>query len=196
MDEKLAGLDEQARAQLDGLVPPAPLSPTCAAWLAYADGEVLAAEGRATEAVASFDRVIDVATPVGNQFVISVATVSALAIRSQRGDIDEALAAFGPVLSHYRRVRSHSHGVTALRHLVGLLVRSEQDEPALVLLGALANPDVKSTYGAESELLAEAERTARQRNSPDAVAAWTAKGRSHDIVWALDYAIDLLGDAG
>jgi predicted ATPase/DNA-binding winged helix-turn-helix (wHTH) protein len=198
LDEVLSllysGRIDLARSRLDEHTPPGPVSPTCAAWLAYASGEILAAQDRLTDAIACFDEAAHLSAPVGNQFVTSVATVSALAARSRGGDTDEALAAFAPVLAHYRRIRSLTHGVTALRNLTVLLVRSEQDEAATVLLGTLTSPDVKSTYGAESELLADARRAVTARNPADAITAWTEEGRSHDAIWALDYAIDLLPD--
>ncbi len=196
LDEVLAylygGKADVARKRFDEHVPPGPLSPTCRAWLAYARGELLAVDGQATEAIAAFDHAIEIAGTVGNRFIVSVATVSALATRSQRGDTGEALAAFGPVLAHYRRVRSLTHGVTALRNLIGLLVRIHRDEPAMVLFGSLSNPDVKSTYGTESDLLTEARLLVEQRNPAPAVASWIEHGRSNDAIWALDYACELL----
>ncbi|MEM8926550.1 MAG: hypothetical protein AAGD35_23845, partial [Actinomycetota bacterium] len=187
-----AGKSDLARRRFDEHVPPGSLSPTCRAWLAYADGELLAVEGRGAAAIAALDEAIELAGSVRNHFIVSVATVSALATRSQRGDTEEALAAFGPVLAHYRRVWSLTHGVTALRNLIGLLVRADRDEPAMVLFGALSNPDVKSTYGAESELLDGARLTVEERNPSSAVTAWIDHGQARDLVWALDYAIELL----
>jgi predicted ATPase len=189
-----AGQADLARRRFEHHVPPGPLSPTCRAWLAYADGELLAVEGQGPAAIASLDEAIELAGSVRNHFIVSVATVSALATRSQRGDTEEALAAFGPVLARYRRVWSLTHGVTALRNLIGLLVRANRDEPAMVLLGALSNPDVKSTYGAESELLDGARLTVEQRNPTSVVTAWIERGRTRDAVWALDYAIELLAN--
>ncbi len=188
-----AGQVAMARERLDGRVAPGALSPTCRAWLAYATGELSAAAGDTAAAVAAFDEAIEVADTVRNHFVVSVATVSGLATRSQRGDTAEALAAFGPVLAHYRRVRSLTHAVTALRNLICLLVRDGQDEPAMVLLGALSRPEVKATYGAESELLAEARHTVEQRNPESSVSSWIDQGRPHDEIQALDYAIERLG---
>ncbi|MEL6983197.1 MAG: hypothetical protein AAFO29_12300, partial [Actinomycetota bacterium] len=191
-----SGRVDQARQRFDEHVAPAPLSPTCRAWLAYANGELLAVEGDAVGAIAALDQAIELAGSVRNHFVVSVATVSSLATRSQQGDTEEALAAFGPVLAHYRRVWSLTHGVTALRNLIGLLVRAERDEPAMVLLGALSNPEVKSTYGAESELVTDARRTVEHRNPASTVTAWIDRGRAQDATWALDYAVELLANAG
>lgn len=192
LSQLYSGEADVARRRLDEHHPPAPLSPTCQAWLAYTNGELLAAEGQAAAAIAALDEAVDVAGSVRNHFVVSVATVSALATRSQRGDTEEALNAFGPVLAHYRRVRSLTHGVTALRNLIGLLVRDGRDEPAMVLLGALSNPDVKSTYGAESKLVTEARLTVEHRQPAPTVDAWIAHGRSRDVIGALDYAVELL----
>ena len=187
-----AGDVEEARARLDAAAAPAPLSVTAGAWLAYAEGEICAAEGRFAEAVANFDKSIELATQVRAHFVKGVARVSALAPMAQAGDPDDAMRTFAPVLADYRRNRSLTHAVTALRNLVALLVRCERDEPAAVLLGALATADIKSTWGAESELLLEAERTIRDRHPESEVAAWKASGANRDVIWALDFAIDLL----
>ena len=182
----------QARARLDEARSPAPLSVTSQAWLAYAEGEVCAGEGRFAEAVQWFDRSIELATSVRGHFVIAVARVSALAPRSRVADPEDAMRMFAPVLTYYRRTRSLTHAVTALRNLIALLVRCERDEPAAVLLGALASTDIKSTYGTESQLLAEADHTIGERNPADQVESWKARGAPHDVVWALDFAIALL----
>ena len=170
----------------------AALSPTSAAWAAYAHAEVLAATEREPEAIERFDRAVELGTSVGSRFVVSVAQVSTLAALTRTGDTEAAMAAFVPVLAHYRRTRSLTHGITALRNLIGLLVRAGDDEPAMVLLGALSNPDVKSTYGIESERLVSARETVVERVGAGPVEAWLAEGAARTPAWAIDYAIDVL----
>lgn len=171
---------------------PALLSASASAWFDYADGEVLSALGRERDAIARFERAISTASAVGSRFVVSVAQLSALAARTRVGDLDEARAAFVPVLANYRRTQSLTHAVTALRNLVELLVRARQDETAMTLLGALSNPDVKATYGAESDRLDEARGTVAGRVDRDLVATWIARGAAHDPLWAVDHAIGVL----
>jgi predicted ATPase len=188
------GVDD-ARSRFDELSPPGDLSPTSLAWLSYAEGEMLTAQGRYDDAVVAFDRVAERAGPLGSGFVKSVATVSALASRARAGDVEAALSAFTPVLVDYRRIRNLTHGITALRNLIGLLVRAAYDEPAAVLLGTLSNPDIKSTYGAESELVDQARTELAGRNPADVVARWNEEGQAHDALWALDYAVEFLAGA-
>lgn len=167
-------------------------SPTGSAWIAYIHGDVLSALGREREALEQFDRSVALAAPVGSTFVVSVAQLSALAARSRVGDLDAARTTFVDLLSRYRRIRSITHAITALRNLVALLVRSGDHETAMVLLGALSSPDVKATYGAESRLLDEARHTAEEKVDDDLVEQWVNEGAAHDPLWALDHAISIL----
>lgn len=60
------------------------------------------------------------------------------------------------------------------------------------LLGAVSKPELKSTYGAESEHLDEARSTAIDQVGADLVESWTAQGAVHDLSWELDHAINVL----
>lgn len=168
------------------------LGPTCAAWIAYVEGETLSAFGRNDEAIERFDTAIRLASSVGSHFVASVAEVSSLAASARTGDPIEALVAFRPRLLHYRDMRSDSHGITTIRNLVEALVRAERYQPAMELLGAVSKPELKSTYGAESDHLDEARSTAIDQVGDDLVERWTAQGAAHDVSWALDHAINVL----
>lgn len=186
---------EDARRQFEENRAPGPLSRTGEAWLAYAEGELFAAEGRADEAIESFERAVSVGSSVASSFVVSMARTSGLAVRARAGDVGTALGQFATVLAHHRRTRGMTHGITALRNLVELLVRAEppeHDEDAMVLLGALSDPRVKSTYGQESELLEGARATVETRHGRAQVESWLAVGAEHDPRWALDRAIELL----
>lgn len=169
-----------------------PLSPTSAAWIAYTEADTLSALGREREAIERFDDSIRLGTSVGSRFVVSVAELSALAARGRVHDVDAARAAFVPVLKHYRRIRSLTHAITALRNLVELLVRAGDDETAMVLLGAVSTPHVKSTYGVESQRLGEARSTVEERTEPGRVEEWIAHGAAHDPIWAIDHAVGVL----
>ncbi len=171
---------------------PAGASPTANAWVTYIEADTLAALDRHRDALDRFDDVLRLAGSVGNSFVASVARLSALAVRSRVDDVDEALAAFVPVLTGYRRVHSFTHAATALRNLVDLLVRAGDDETAMVLLGALSTPEVKATYGAESQLLDEARSVVESRVHAELVDEWVNRGTGHDVLWAVDYALGVL----
>jgi predicted ATPase len=168
------------------------LGPTCAAWIAYVEGELLSATGRHGEAIERFDTAIRLAESVGSRFVASVAEVSSLAASARTGDVDIALAAFRSRLVEDRAMRSDSHGITTIRNLIGALVRAKRYQPAMELLGAVSRPEVKSTYGAESDQLEDARATAIEQVGADLVASWTAHGAVHDLSWALDHAIGAL----
>jgi hypothetical protein len=168
------------------------LGPTSAAWIAYVEGELLSAADRHDEAVERFGSAIRLAQTVGSHFVAGVAQVSSLAATARSGDVGEVLAAFRPLLVEYRRMRSDSHGATTIRNLIVALVRARHFEPAMELLGALSRPDVKATYGIESEHLSEARTIASAELGADAVGILVGRGSVRDLSWALDHAIDVL----
>ncbi len=168
------------------------LGPTCAAWIAYAEGELLSALSRHDEAIERFDTAIRLASSVGSHFVASVAEVSSLAASARTGDVNTALAAFRPRLVEYREMRSDSHGITTIRNLIEALVRANRYQPAMELLGAVSRPEVKLTYGAESDHLHEARSIAIDQAGADLVERWIARGAVHDLSWALDHAINVL----
>lgn len=187
------GDPESALRHLDAHRPVGPISPTGAAWIAYIEADVLAALGRADAAIARFEDAQRSGESVGSSFVRSVSELSSLAARSRAGDPAEALAAFVPVLAHYRRVRSTTHAITALRNLVVLLVRAGDDEDAMVLLGAASGPETKVLFGTESEQLDEARSTVEERVGHELAAVWIERGAAHGHLWAVDHAISLLG---
>ena len=171
---------------------PAEASPSANAWVTYIEADTLAALGRHRDALDCFDEVLRLGESVGNRFVVSVARLSALAVRSRGDDLEEALPAFVPVLAEYRRLQSFTHAATALRNLVDLLVRAGDDETAMVLLGALSTPDVKATYGPESQRLDDARSAVESRVHGELVDEWVDRGAGHDMLWAVDYALGVL----
>jgi predicted ATPase len=186
------GRPGDGRAVLDRHDTTVGLGPTCVAWIAYVEGELLSAYGLHDEAIERFDTAVRRAGSVGSHFVTSVAEVSALAASTRTGDPTAALAAFRPRLVHYREMRSDSHGITTLRNLIEALVRAGRYRPAMELLGAVSRPELKSTYGVESDRLDEARSTAVDQVGADVVERWIAHGAVHDLSWALDHAIDVL----
>jgi tetratricopeptide (TPR) repeat protein len=164
------------------------LAPTDRAWLHYAEAEV-AALGDPDRAIEYYRKAIDLARSVDSDFVEGVARVGLIALRARTGDPDETLAAAVPVLQMYRRRGDVTHGATALRNLIALLVRAEHDELAMYLYGALAAGSGKSTYGWERQLIDHARDTAEERHGADVVASWVSAGSPLDYFDALDDAI-------
>ncbi len=177
---------------LDGHDTTTDLGATSAAWIAYAEGELLSAQARYDEAIERFGDAVQLGRSVGSHFVVGVTQVSSLAASARTGDAMTALAAFRPLLVEYRRMRSDSHGITAIRNIIEALVRAGRYEPAMELLGAVSRPEVKSTYGIESDHLDDARSIAVDEAGADAVEIWIARGAARDIAWALDHAVDLL----
>lgn len=191
-----AGRTDDAADILELLDTDSQVAPTSRAYGAYGQGEFFAASGRDAEAIERFERVVELGTSVGSHMTVGIARISSLAVKARSGDVDDAMAAFVPVLADYRRARSLTHAITALRNLIELLVRAGHDESAMVLLGALSNPNIKSTYGVESENLEVARATVIERRGSAAVTSWMAKGSARTATWALDHAIDVLDGIG
>lgn len=177
---------------LDGYDSASGLAPTCAAWIAYVDGELLTAFGRHGEAIQRFETAIRLGSSVGSRYVTDVAEASSLAAAARSGDVMTALVAFRPLLAEYRRMRRDSHGITTIRNLIEALVRAERYQPAMELLGTVSRPDMKATYGAESGRLDEARAIAIDQVGAESVESWIERGAGHDLSWALGHAIDVL----
>ncbi|MEQ8718644.1 MAG: winged helix-turn-helix domain-containing protein [Acidimicrobiales bacterium] len=168
------------------------LSPTSAAWIAYTEGEVLAAAGRIAPATDAYRRAIELGTSVGSLFVVSVSNVSSLAAATRASDAP--LDAFVPLLEEYRRTQSLTHAVTTLRNLIEAMVNAGMTEPAMRIAGALSSSAVKSTYGAESDRVEAVRGAAIAAAGSESVDEWLREGARHDAPWALDHAIDILNE--
>lgn len=170
------------------------LGPTSRAWIAYGVGEVLSLEGRIEEAIASYADAIELGRSVGSRFVVGVSEVSRLAALVRGGETAEASATLAPVLRRHRDLDHDTHATTALRNVVWLLVRTERDDTAMRVLGALESHSTSETYGIESELLSEAKTAAARRHGTEQADAWMAEGHDQPVRWALDQALDSLAD--
>jgi predicted ATPase len=166
----------------------ADLSPSDRAWLAYREAECCVASDHRV-ALNLYREAIELGASVNNRFVNGVATVSRLALQARVGDPNDALADFEPVLREYRRTGSASHCITALRNLISLLVRIGDDEIAMRLLAALSGPEVKATYGDESDRLADARHTCSVRHGDAVVERWSNEAAGQGHRWALEAAI-------
>lgn len=170
----------------------AALSRTSEAWIAYTRGELYSAAGQQEQAIEQFERAVALGSGVGSHFVVNVAEVSSLAVTTRVGDTARSFAAFVPLLVRYRRARSDTHAITTLRNLIEVMARADMHEPAMILLGALSRPDVKATYGIESERLVEAQLRATDAAGAATVEGWMELGAARDAGWAVDYAIEVL----
>lgn len=186
-DSQLAEAEDVLRRS----VPPRALGPTSSAWMAYTEAELAAAEGRDHDAIKGFDRAIRIARPVGSRYVVTVSEVARVALIARSGDTDRALATFEATIEQYRRLHSTTHVVTALRHVVVLLVRVKRTEPAIRILGALRSSG-REPYGAESELLDDALVKATADVGADSVAVWLDDGAGKSVEWAAELAASAL----
>lgn len=186
------GRPADGQAVLDRHDTTAGLGPTCAAWIAYVEGEVRSALGRDRDAIERFETAARLANSVGSHFVASVAEVSSLAASSRIGDVGASLVAFRPRLVTYRDMRSDSHAITTIRNLIEGLVRAGRHQPAMELLGAVSRPELKSTYGAESARLDAAHATALELAGRELVEGWIAHGAERDLSWALAHAVQAI----
>jgi predicted ATPase len=186
------GDPESALSDLDDL-DAGSLSPTDAAWLAYARGEALSAACDPA-AADGYREAIELGSTVGSRFVISVALTSLATDLTRCGDLAGALAVYGDALAAFRRHGNHTHALTAMRNLVGLLAVLGDDRGAVVLGTATSHEGVRASYGAESTVIAEALDAARRRAGDGAFATWSAEGRDLDLGQSLQAAIQLVED--
>jgi ATP/maltotriose-dependent transcriptional regulator MalT len=167
------------------------LSPTDAAWLAYARGEALSAACD-PGAAGQYREAIELGSPVGSRFVISVALTSLATDLTRCGDLGGALAVYGDALTAFRRHGNHTHATTAMRNLVGLLADLGDDRGAVVLGAATSHEGGRTSYGAEATLIAGALEAVRRRVGEADFARWSAEGRGLDVGQSLQTAIGLV----
>lgn len=169
------------------------LAPTDKGWLAYVVAESLAVDDPPA-AIASYEHVIALAEPVDSKFLVSVSRVSLAAAVARHGEPDEAIERFRPILRGLQRDGNLTHAATTLRNLIELLVRLGMDEPAMTLLGALSDDDVKNTYGLEEERLSACRSQVESRAGIGPAARWAANGSGQGVRWALAFGRETLGD--
>ncbi len=168
------------------------LSPSDEGWLAYGEGEVIldADPGRALRAL---DRAVVLADAVGNRYLGGVARVSACSLRARAGDLEEAVVAFASVIEHWRRQRTLTHQLTALRNLVVLLHRMGAARETAELVGTVAGDALAPTYGDEAARLAAARTWACSVLGEDEVERRAATGASRSVDDAARVALSWLG---
>jgi hypothetical protein len=164
-----------ARAVLAPASIPTDLAPSDKGWLHYALGEVTA-DDAPESAFDHYRAALASARSVGARFLHSVAAVSLAALTARHGDPLESLRQHRAVLVSACRDGNLTHGVTAARNVVDLLVRMGEDEPAMRLFGALSAPGIAPGYGADATRLASARASAGQRVGEETLGRWVAEG--------------------
>lgn len=156
------------------------LAPSDAAWVSYVRGEACSAAGDPSAATHHRDA-IELGSPVGARFVISVARTSLATELTRTGDLPAALAAYADALTAFTSDGNLTHALTATRNLVGLLVLLGDDRNAVLLGAATTSDGVRASYGAEATALTEVLETTRRRVGDGPFATWTAEGRGLDL---------------
>ncbi len=166
--------------------------PTLDAWAAYLQGEIVL-DRDPERAIAAFDVAVAQARSVGNEFLESVAVVSAASLHARHGDPAAAAALFRSVIIRWRRRGDSMRQWTTLRNLVPLLVRLGLPESAAVLYGASGVAPVAS-FGDELERL-ETEAAGLRGVLGDALFEEAiARGRALPPAQVADYALSVLDD--
>ncbi|MEQ1786578.1 MAG: winged helix-turn-helix domain-containing protein [Acidimicrobiales bacterium] len=186
------GDPDRALADLDD-VDAASLSPTDGAWLAYARGEALSA-ALDPHAAVHYRAAIELGSPVGSRFVISVALTSLATELTHTGDLPAALAAYADTLTAFLRHGNHTHALTAMRNLVELLAILGDERGAVVLGAATTHERVRASYGNEATVITEVFEATRLRVGEGRFASWCAEGRQLDLDQCLRTAARMVAD--
>ena len=174
------GDPDGALADLDS-VEPGSLAPTDAAWLAYARGEALSGARDPEAAAAQYRDAIHLGASVGSHFVISVGLTSLATELARASDLPASLAAYADALAAFLQHGNHTHALTAMRNLVGLLAVLGDDRGVVVLGVATSVEWVRASYGTEARVVNEALEATRQRVGEGPFASWFAEGRQLDL---------------
>ena len=166
-------------------------APTDRAWFAVARGDALSMAG-ADGAVAAFAEALEFGKLVGNRFIVSVALTALATEHARAGATQLALATYARALTQFRRHGNTTHAVTAMRNLVGLLAGLGDDRGAVRLAGALSDPRLRVSYGAEAEHISGVLRDVQARTDDAEFRSWFDAGRALDVDGAMGLASDLV----
>ena len=146
--------------------------PTMASWHSYVAGEIENYAGNPLPAEEHYLRAIDLARMCGATFLVGVATVGLLTVRSTSGRIHEALLGYREVIDYFARTGNWTHLWAALRNLADLLnTLGDQECAALLHAAADQAPDAPA-YGpspASSPALLVTDRTELLENARRAI---------------------------
>ncbi len=167
------------------------LAPTDRAWLALTRGDALSALGDPA-AAADYLAAIELGSSVGNRFVVSASMTSLATEYARSGAMAAALDAFGVALRSFVRHGNHTHAVTAMRNLVGVLENLGDERAATVIAGAMSSERLRVSYGREAEqIVALLDRTQRRVGS-SRFGEWFSHGQSLDLHDALLLAVEIV----
>lgn len=170
-------------------------NPTMHTILAYAMAEALSADDP-LQAIEHCQRASDLATPVRNQLLLGVTSVTLASLRARHGDTASALRSFRQVIDHLYEGSDWTHLWTGLRSLVELLARAGAHEPAAVLHGAVTGAaTAPPVYGDDAERLATVADTLAAALGADALTAARQQGRAMHDHEAVTYAVDAIASA-
>ncbi len=180
------------RALLDlDVVDVVTLAPTDVAWVTYARGEALSAAGD-RGASECYRRAVEIGVPVDSRFVVSAARTSLASELARTGEVSAALTAYAEALADFRRQGNHTHALTAMRNLVGLLGAVGDDRGAIVLGAATSAEGLRPSYGTEAALISDVLDSARGRVTEAEYDAWHHEGRGLDLDQCLRTAASLI----
>lgn len=115
-----AGNANRARVQTQRAYATA-TSPTLLAWRDYILGEIADHTGDADAAEEHYLRAIAIAGGSGATFVVGVATVGLLTVRTDAGRLSDALTGYRDVIGYFSRTGNWTHQWVTLRNLADLL---------------------------------------------------------------------------
>ena len=167
------------------------LAPTDRAWLALARGDALSTLHESA-AGAAFADAINIGATVGNRFVVSCARTSLANEYARIGDVPRALDAYAGAFADFRRHGNSTHAVTAMRNLVSFLADLGDDRGALLIAGAVSDDQLRVSYGAEAERIAEVLADIERVVGADTFSAWFGEGRELNIDSAASVAAELV----
>ncbi|KZF12413.1 transcriptional regulator [Rhodococcus sp. EPR-157] len=121
--------------------------PTMASWNSYVAGEIENFAGNVMQAEKHYLRAIDSARRCGATFLVGVATVGLLTVRSTSGRIHEALLGYREVIDYFARTGNWTHLWAALRNLADLLNTLGDDESSALLHAAADHAPDSPAYG-------------------------------------------------
>lgn len=110
--------------------------PSMVAWNAYVAGEIENYAGNGIEAEDHYIRAIELGRISGATFLVGVATVGLLTVRSRSGRLREALQGYREVIDYFTRTGNWTHLWAALRNLADLLDDLDDLECAAMLHAA------------------------------------------------------------
>jgi hypothetical protein len=179
-----------ALAELDRTDLP-PLSPTDAAWLAYARGDALGLAGD-TGAVDAFRAAVELGDSVGSLHVASASRTFVAIEYLRLGDHGSALDAYADALQDQSRHANYTDASTTLRTLVELLSALGDDRGATVLAAATAQYHKDDAVTPLAKRIAKLLDETRSRVGNSRYDAWAQEGSALTVDAALRVATEMV----